>query len=146
MRKVKVPFIQSECDIPIIEFELSNGNKGLAIIDTGSDTSLVDKDFVIANKKEFKIKKRKQSASFSGLSASSDMPIVEAGVKVKFAGMEYPFLANVFPMTFVMAMKEVYDVSPVVLIGSDMLIALSADINYLKKEVTFAYDDLSCEQ
>lgn len=146
MRRVRVPFVNSSCNIPVVPCSLSNGTVGLAIIDTGSDTSLIDKNFVLNNKSEFKVEMTDEKVNFSGLSSTQSMPVVNAQTTIRFhrSKKNFNLVANVFPMDFVIAMKETYDIAPDILIGSDMLKQLNADINYEKKELVVQYNDLSC--
>lgn len=148
MRRVRIPFVHSNCDIPVVPCTLSNGATGLAIVDTGSDVSLIDKQFILNNKKEFKVEMSEDKANFSGLTTTQEVPVITAETQVRFTknSKRFRLKADVFPLDFAQAMSEAYDICPDILLGSDILKQLNAEISYEKRELVLHYDDLSCKQ
>ena len=143
MKKIKIPFYQSESEIPIIEVALGNGTKTLAIVDSGSETTLIDKDFILENKNAFKVSKSRDMVSYTGLVSAQKMPAIVADTYVLPTGCKkyLPLHGYVFDMSYVsQSLLEAYNIDAKILIGSDTLNEYNAELNYEKKELIIKHD------
>lgn len=51
----KISFVECSSGVPIIRFVLSDGTEGYALVDTGSDPTMFDKNFILQHKKSFRL-------------------------------------------------------------------------------------------
>lgn len=51
----KISFVECSSGVPIIKFVLSDGTEGYALVDTGSDPTMFDKNFILQHKKSFRL-------------------------------------------------------------------------------------------
>ena len=51
----KISFVECSSGVPIIRFVLSDDTEGYALVDTGSDPTMFDKNFILQHKKSFRL-------------------------------------------------------------------------------------------
>lgn len=74
---MKIKFKKVKCDIPVVKFWLDGGEEGYGILDTGSETSLVDIGVIKRNKECFFMPETPGKVSLVGIGGdSSDMGIL----------------------------------------------------------------------
>lgn len=134
MKKKEINFENVGTEMPVVKLTLNNGVSFTAIIDTGSESTLIDKDFAKENKKEFELIKTRKKISLLGLNGEKDYPMlfVKALVSecdMKFQMIDFSYIGNNF--------EEKYGVKASALIGSDVLNQLNAVIDYDNHKVTF---------
>ena len=66
--RLKIPFVKSATDCPIVRYSLGNGATGFALVDTGSEITLVDESFAKENKYCFKIDVTRNKLVMHGVS------------------------------------------------------------------------------
>lgn len=80
MKRISFPFVDGQIQIPIIKFSCNDGSELLAIVDTGSESTLIDKNAI----KQYPKLNSKALASgkqnFIGIAGEKDMPIIKAHI------------------------------------------------------------------
>lgn len=143
MKRIRTPFCDIKSEIPIISVTLSNGEKTLALVDSGSETTLIDKDFIVKNRKVFKVSKSKDTGTLTGLNSKNEYVVVLADTYIQLEGTKqyFPLHGTIYPMDFVVkSLKECYGIEPKILIGSDTLHEYNAELNYEKRELIIKHD------
>lgn len=145
MREIKIPFVKTGSKIPVVSIILENGDETYALLDSGSESTLIDKDFILDNKSVFKVKRPKAKVSYIGLSNTSELPVVNAETMVKFGNNDesIKIFGEVFEFKFICSsFKETYNCSPKILIGSDTLETYNAKIDFENEELILNVDDI----
>lgn len=148
MSKHIVKLTDTENNIPVVRFHIGNGQAGYAIIDTGSEVSIFDTDFVSDNMNSFE----KTDSTPYGVShiAGADLntqssyysTTVTVGednpMSFSMAALSYPIyhLSKFFEES-----RENINVTAI--IGTDVLSKTRVDINFETKEITLNDDLLS---
>lgn len=150
MKRVKIPFVKQSPLVPMVRIFLPDGTGGWAILDSGSESTLLDKEFAKKHKEFFKFKKTRDKINFVGIDSKSPHHIVNATGSIAFYEDTEIFfhkmeaivsdLSNVTSHT-----KENFDVEISAIIGSDFLKEINAEINY-PEQVMYMDDDISGEQ
>ena len=142
MCSIKIPFIENDTKIPLIHISV-NGIDTVAIIDSGSDTSLISNELV--KKYSIPIEKTHARCTSNGLYSSVTRSITYAKARLKFHNLateECEVMLSVLGMSNVRdAFKERCDIEPYVILGSDFLDEHNAKIDYVKSNLII--DDLS---
>lgn len=146
-KKVKIPFVKQSPLVPMVRIFLPDGTGGWAIIDSGSESTLLDKEFAKKHKEFFKFKKTRDKINFVGIDSKSPHYIVNAKGDIAFyedtvmrtQELEAILsdLSNVTNHT-----KENFDVEIAAIIGSDFLKASEAEVNY-PDQALYINDDIS---
>ena len=149
-KRIKIPFVKQSPLVPMIRIFLPGGTGGWAIIDSGSESTLIDKEFVRKHKEFFKFERTRDKINFVGIDSKSPHHIVNAKGSIAFYQDTEIFfhkieaivsdLSNVTNHT-----KENFDVEIAAIIGSDFLKELNAEINY-PDQALYMDDDISGEQ
>ena len=146
MSKIVIPFIKSKLDIPVVSLYI-NDCRVEAIIDTGSESTLIDKTFAKEHKKLFHISTHTDKCMYFGFNSSTEHPVIIAETVIGFKEKEkaISIAGEVFNLDSVIsAIKETYDIEPKLIIGSDFLNKFSTEINYETRQLILMTDDLSC--
>lgn len=148
----KVRFLKTKSDVPLIEFFLLNGKKAVALIDTGSESTLFDPGFVAANKEEFTIKETKNKINLVGIEKDSETSLITLETKIYISGEDENVHA-ILPLSAVMMdlshlrehFKKEYGTNMKIaaILGSDLLSDIKGKINFKEKTLMFEHD-LSC--
>lgn len=138
MKRIKIPFAKTECVIPMVSITLANGITTLAVIDSGSESTLIDKGFILRNKKEFTVK-ASQAAQFVGLTEVTNGVSVKANTEISFTditGTRMNIQGDVFDLSKAMkGLEAEFHIYPNILLGSDFLQSINAKIDYEKNEL-----------
>ena len=136
--KMEIPFMKIGTDMPVVLLTLKNNVQFLAVVDTGSESSLIEVKFVIDNKSVFERRKTNKKVSLLGLNGESNHPLTYAAcdiarnedeMELVFEAVNFNFAANGF--------EDKYNMRISAIIGSDMLSRYNALIDYEKSTVTF---------
>lgn len=139
-KEIKIPFVENESCVPVIKFTLGNGITGYAVIDTGSESTVFDKDFVKSNKSEFSIEATKNKIKMIGVSDNSgELPVIYASANVKLGSDELVMNGMLFTLVH---LEDNLGFKPAALIGSDVLNDLGAKLNFKQNIMTY-YNDIS---
>jgi hypothetical protein len=135
----RIPFVECGSDVPVIKFTLDDGTIGYGVVDTGSESTVFDKDFVKANKQSFKVEITSNKMGVVGVSDKMDVPIVKVCGPLYFKDVRCTVNAVMMPLTHLTSHFENIGVKLTIsaLFGSDMLKYLNAGIDFKKKMVMF---------
>lgn len=142
MAREKIHFVRSGSDCPIVRFSLGNRAAGYALVDTGSEITLVDESFVKENRGCFSLDVTGDKVVMHGVSGSNEKPIVKATAKVEFetkeGGIIYDIEAILCDLTHIKARgkydEDVYPVTAV--LGCDFLRENKAKINFINSQLS----------
>lgn len=138
--KREIKFVKVTNGIPVIRFFTENSSKEqYAILDTGSEISMFDSNFVKSAKKEFNIKVTEHKINMIGVGADSNVPIVNCAgkVKLKCEGDNIYFLE--FDNAMVFALDKLSNhitnekgkqITVSAIFGNDLLNTIKAKIDY----------------
>lgn len=149
MKKCRIKFIEHELDIPIVQFFLDDGTEAYAIIDTGSEQTLFDSDFVHQHRNSIMI-----SAGFDirivGMpSAKNVIADIGKAVLAFFNSDDETFVlreisglcVEISHINDFMKIRSGNTPKISALLGSDFLSKYGFKLDFKKKEITC--DDLS---
>lgn len=146
MIKYTIPFADVKGTIPFIRFPMADGRVVLAIVDTGSGSTLLDRSLMTDYSDIFKSTSPKGKTSFVGIEGSRE-------VEVEFARIDIPMDASGAGDGNLRILGLLHDLSALsenikkvlgvsenmtVLIGSDCLRAYNAKIDLKKGNITFS--------
>ena len=137
-RKFKIPFHNSKTEVPIVKFYLDNGYEGFAVIDSGSESTVFDKDIIKQNKKSFTLDVTQDKMNLVGVANDqSAVPVVYAKANISFGAVSIEVNGMVVPLTHITQhCKELgEDIVISAIIGSDTLTKYGVKLNYNKKEM-----------
>ncbi len=135
--KIKIPFTRFST-IPLVSFTLTNGKKCTAIIDTGSDVTIFDREFVKKNKDDFSIVSD-VLFNVSGIHSVNKHRSVEIKTKIAFTSnlnIEVSCTGLILPLDTVQKEIEYVDM----LLGSDFLSQHNMTIDFENNLLSFEYD------
>lgn len=138
--KVKIPFVKNKSRVPVIKFRLKGGKEGYSVVDTGSESTVFDMQFVKKNKSCFDVEITEDKMNLVGLTDSSETPLIYATTHVCFR--ECPE-ADITVKGIVMDLSRI---SPNIghptaaLIGGDVLTKIRAKVNYDRQLMSLYYD------
>ena len=142
-KKLKIKFEEcKELDVPIIRLKLEGGKEVFAIIDTGSEITLIDREKIADTTFLFTLTSNDEQFEVNGLNSRDAIQkqfvetYFEYGGKLFFlVGTPFDF-RNINENTKGKVEREVWFI-----IGGDVLKAWNADVNYKKRELTIEYED-----
>lgn len=146
----KIKFVDLAFDVPIVKFSLGNGVESYAILDTGSEVTTIDKEFVLNNRNEFTVTHTREKINLVGMTSEKEHPVVYARTKFLFFDKPEEKLpctverAMVMPLTNITEnLKKQYRFSGEIgaIFGCDVFLALNAKIDFKNK--TLNINDLS---
>lgn len=136
--RIKFKFINIGTEMPVIKIKTIGGLEFIAIIDTGSESTLIDKTLVKENKKDFKLHKEGLNVNLFGLNGESNYKLLlssccavndTGSAELSFQNIDFEYINKNF--------EDKYHMRISALIGSDMLAEYNAVIDYDKQEVEF---------
>ena len=80
----KIKFVDMKSEVPIVKYSLFDGTEGFAILDTGSEITSFDSNFVKEHKETFETHKTKFKINVVGLHNSADKTIIKASAQLMF--------------------------------------------------------------
>lgn len=138
-KNIKIPFIDCKSDIPLIELSLKNGKVCYAVVDTGSESTVFDTQWVRANKEQFDIQLTDKKMVMVGMKEKTTVPIIfsTADFFPKGTDCKIPLCGMIAELSNIENHFEVNSspVSVVALIGSDTLTALNATLDFQNQEI-----------
>ena len=126
--------------VPIIKFKLIGGKEGYGIVDTGSESTAFDLQFVKKNKALFTIETTDKTMNLVGVSHNNDTQVIYATAHITFK--ESPD-ADIKIKGLVLDLSHITSSighSPAALFGSDTLSKIRAKVNYDRKYLSLYYD------
>lgn len=140
--KVKKTKFCSDLGVPVVKGFI-HGIPFNAILDTGSEETLIDVDFVKKNKKFFSLTKTDYKINFSGIHGDKDTRIVHAETDITFKynnGKTFDVSlenAVIYNMSFLNNTVRNKGFEIHALLGSRFFSSKNAEINYDTKELIF---------
>ena len=142
MRRITIPFIDTNLNIPIIKISCGTGNDLFVLVDTGSESTIVEKAIVNEYPKIEYRDKQYGKQSMIGVSGKYEVPVVCALVRVGINSGEetkgyLEFNGTMCTMGKLQdSFKEKFGFNIAMLVGSDFLIRQNARIDMKKKELS----------
>ena len=143
-----IKFIDIKSEVPIVRFMLHDGTEGYAIIDSGSEITSFDTEFVKKNKEQVTIHKTESKMNIVGLNDNVNTPVTKLDAIIMFSddGLTQVHIkdAMIYRLDVINAnLKMTYkiDIKITAIIGSDVLSQTNAILDYKKKEMILD-DDL----
>ena len=132
--------------IPFVTFRLADGTEGTALVDTGSESSVIDKAFVKAHKKQFQIEITDKKIEQIGFYGKSFVHIIKLTAPLFFKtyrGRKWfrskitdALLSDLSPLNQSIAETNKIENAVQAVFGSDLFKALQAEINYQNNTLT----------
>ena len=138
MRRKKIKF-SSQCqDVPVIKLTLGNGKDIYALVDTGSESTIIDKTTIKENKDLFHIIRKSEKTSFIGVAGNTEVPIVEASTTVTISGESLNLNGIVMDLSHITKDSESIKLS--VILGCHLLKELEAKLDFKDKSIMLNND------
>lgn len=133
-KKIKIPFVDYSSSVPLIKYRLENGSEGIAILDTGSELSLFDDEYVRRHRDQFSLEYTDEIIDIVGIQSRNEKAVINAtaivstnGHIVKLTGM----MLSMSHITETIRTNSVRkDICISAMVGSDVLSKLNAKIDY----------------
>lgn len=144
----KIRFVDMPSEVPVVKFYLGDGTCGFAIVDTGSELTTFDADFVKEHKKQFRVSMTKDKISMIGLGSETEQHALNTDVVLTMTDTDgsdvcvrirHGVLFHLEHIRDVLNQQYGIDISVDAIFGSDMLNKYEAKINY--KDKTLALED-----
>ena len=140
--RIKIPFIKSETECPIVRYSLGNGATSFALVDTGSEITLADEAFAKENKYCFQIDVTKNKVVMHGVCGSNEKPVINATTNIRFGtteqDMDVSITAVLTNLTNIKTTNKqngnVYHITLV--LGSDFLTMNKAKLNFINSQLS----------
>lgn len=136
-------------EVPIVEFKLGDGTKGYALIDTGSESTIINAGFSAKNKKQIKVRKTKNNMDLVGLKETLMPKVINANCELYFAHSDDTLNALKISNALVVDLSSLSEylqqerdlMFPIdIIIGCDTLTKTQAEIDFSTH--TFIFDTL----
>jgi len=142
-KRIRVKFESEKSDIPIIKILFGERKECYALLDTGSEQSLFDNEFVKQNKLLFEIDQRQEMLEMKGLTETNNTPVLSWITLFRVGeGKEsrvIPAEGVVFDLSHISDhLVNAYDedIKIVAILGNDFLSRYNVIIDYEKREIT----------
>ena len=132
--------------IPFVTFRLADGTKGTALVDTGSESSVIDKAFVKAHKKQFQVEitdKKIEQVGFVGKTSIHIIKLAAPFFFKTYRGRKWfrvevkdAMLYDLSHINQNIAEQEKIENAVQAIFGSDLFKAIQAEINYKNSTLT----------
>lgn len=143
--KISSQFIEMDIDVPVIQFKLENDIEFNAIIDTGSEQTIFDSDFVKNSNDGFSVYQTNLDFQVTGIASTQKEQTVSIVVttltvedyktgftsSVKLSGIK-------MPIRHIAAYSKLHTISAI--IGTDFLRQYSAKLDFKNKELMLNVD------
>ena len=146
MKKYTIPFAETKSSIPFIRFPMADGRVIYALVDTGSESTMLDRSLMTDYPDVSKSTSSKGKTSFVGISGKKEVEVeyarIDIPMEVSGAGEGnlriLGLLDDLSPISS--HIKEHYGTpeSMTILIGSNCLRAYGAKIDLKKGTITFS--------
>lgn len=138
MRRKKIKFSNQCQDVPVIKLTLGNGKDIYALVDTGSESTIIDKTTIKENKDLFHIIRKSEKTSFIGVAGNTEVPIVEASTTVTISGESLNINGIVMDLSHITKDSESIKLS--VILGCHLLKELEAKLDFKDKSIMLNND------
>lgn len=138
MRRKKIKFSNQCQDVPVIKLTLGNGKDIYALVDTGSESTIIDKTTIKENKDLFHIIRKREKTSFIGVAGNTEVPIVEASTTVTISGESLNLNGIVMDLSHITKDSESIKLS--VILGCHLLKELEAKLDFKDKSIMLNND------
>ena len=142
--KQKIPFVDCASNVPFVKFYIHGGEECYAILDSGSESTIFDMDFIKSHKKQFKTEITDNKVTLVGVGTAVERPIIDVSVDVTFdeAGISYPAKGHIVDLSTTKEhTKTKLGIETVAIFGGAFLKSIGAEINYPEK--TLYLNDIS---
>lgn len=152
MSIVRVNFLPVATDIPMLRLHFPDGKSGCAIVDTGSEVTMISEDFAIENKSNFLFKDTKDKITYTGIAGNIETSVRWAKTNVKISEEkeqpEFEIIGVMQCLKMITNKIRQDDINEeiIAIIGSDWLRRYEARINMKNNTISFDYDLLSQQQ
>ena len=141
MKGKRIPFLTLNTSIPVIKLRLEDNTECVAIIDSGSDATVYDLDFVRNHKNLFSVKKTTNKANYIGVNSSSTHPIIYCQAKLHYSDSSFICSGELFDLSVPMySFNEEHAIKPNMILGSEFLKTVDAKIDYENDELVLGND------
>lgn len=146
-----VPFLNTADSIPVVRFCLADGTEGICIIDTGSELTVFDSQFVLDYVDNFRIRKTKSKINIVGMQLNNEAALVYTNTAVCFEKtwnktnalpIKHALILNLNNLSGHIKDTEGNEVSVSAIIGSDVLSKHKTKIDFSEKKLWF-YNDIA---
>ena len=138
MRRKKIKFSNQCQDVPVIKLTLGNGKDIYALVDTGSESTIIDKTTIKESKDLFHIIRKSEKTSFIGVAGNTEVPIVEASTTVTISGESLNLNGIVMDLSHITKDSESIKLS--VILGCHLLKELEAKLDFKDKSIMLNND------
>lgn len=130
-----------DLEVPFVEFTLSNGTKGRGLIDTGSESTMIDTNFIKKNKECFAIDVTNQKMNFVGFYGDEKRRIIKISTYIHFGkyavSLEDTIAANLSGINKGLEELHGKDVHIDIVFGGNFLRKKKVEINYKTNTIAF---------
>lgn len=135
-QKCKMKFIDSNRDIPVVELKFRDEVSGYAVVDTGSEYTVFESDFVTKNREIFSLEYTEEYMQVINVSSEKVIPIINASASISVDDQELNLSGIKNDMHLSVTVNG--EKRPIItVIGNDFLTEYRANIDYKKKIVSF---------
>lgn len=139
-----IPFIDIKTAIPVVRLYLDDNTMFYGIVDSGSDTTVFDLEFVKNNKDKFSINKTTMKVEYTGINSSETMPVIQAKTFIYNSPEDTNRIlvsGEILNISSAMnSFEKTYNIRPDAIIGSELLKELDAKIDYENRELVIKHD------
>ncbi len=142
MKRITFPFVESDCKIPVIRFACGDNHELYALVDTGSESTLLERE-VVEEYPKFKSKTRLTGIqSMVGVAGETKVEVTSALVHVGIETEESDGVYLEFEGTICNlgnlqeSFKKRFGRPIALLVGSDFMTRLDAKINMKNRSIS----------
>lgn len=124
MKKVSINFIDNPSSLPFVYVYLDNGTSVIALVDTGSDSSVIDISVAKSNKDCISKLGSSQDINYIGMFSTSTQKTLNAKMNISLSpdGHKYETTVSVMDLSIVQGgILGEYGIKPEIIIGSNFL-------------------------
>jgi len=145
----KVKFCIDTTTVPVVEFHVGDGEVAYAVVDTGSESTLVDARFAKQHKAYFSVIPTQAAMNIIGVDTKREIKIANCDGVLKLEDEENKecsilvtgaVLYDLSHLSTALSNEQAEPVSIAVVIGSDTLKSIDARIDMKRKTLSFGYD------
>jgi len=145
-----IKFIDIKSDVPIVRFMLHDGAEGYAIVDSGSEITSFDTEFINNHKDQVTVHKTESKMNIVGLNDNISTPVTKLDAAIMFSSdgiskvhIKDAMIYRLDVINFNLRLTYKTDIKISAIIGSDVLSKIRAVLDYQNKELILNDDLLS---
>ena len=127
----EIVFAECNTKVPVVEIEIDN-DKCYAILDTGSESSVFDKEYVKNHKKSFKIELTQKMITLVGVKESDFIPVIKASSVAIICGKSCEITGMLVDIAH---LSKNLSVKPMAILGCDVLTQVGAVLDYKQRKL-----------